>query len=165
MNILRVRLWNAFPDAEFTYGNMTCADRKRLCLEKSHANDAIAIALRDTKYANVIDQDKTLYIKQVRTKKRSLHEANPRKGRKEPNRTAKRNCKNVSSVGEFSIYDTGKTSEGQIGFISGFSQKSAYIVDFDGKYINPVGITYKQHNLSSLNLYKKRTNNYISCIK
>ena len=46
MNILRRRLFQAFPEATFTYGNITAADRKRLLLPKGHANDAIAISLQ-----------------------------------------------------------------------------------------------------------------------
>lgn len=42
--------------------------------------------------------DNIYYIKQVRKKKRSLHEEIPRKGRKEPNRKAKRNSKNTKEI-------------------------------------------------------------------
>ena len=44
MNILRRRLFDRFPQAAFTYGNITAVDRKRLLLPKSHANDAVAIS-------------------------------------------------------------------------------------------------------------------------
>ena len=44
MNILRRRLFEAFPDAEYTYGNITAARRKELMLPKSHADNAVAIA-------------------------------------------------------------------------------------------------------------------------
>ena len=44
MNILRKRLKKTFPDAVFTYGNITKVDREKLKLPKSHGNDATAIA-------------------------------------------------------------------------------------------------------------------------
>lgn len=82
MNILRKRLWRAFPDAVFTYGNITKADREKLKLPKSHGNDATAIALVKTKIRSVKDKEPVIHIQQVRRKKRSLHEETPRKGRK-----------------------------------------------------------------------------------
>lgn len=81
MNILRRRLFEVFPTAAFTYGNITAADRKELSLSKSHANDAVTIALQGSCAATVSDQEDILYIRQVRKKKRSLHEATPRNRR------------------------------------------------------------------------------------
>lgn len=98
MNILKKRLRRAFPDAVFTYGNITKADREKLGLPKSHGNDATAIALVKTGVTSVRDEEPVIHIQQVRRKKRSLHEETPRKGRKEPNRTASRNDKNTRSV-------------------------------------------------------------------
>lgn len=165
MNILRRRLWEAFPDAVFTYGNITKADREALGLSKTHANDAVAIALCGMEYSHVKDLDKVLYIKQIRSKKRSLHEATPRKGRKEPNRTAKRNKKNTPHMNGFQIYDKVRVTEtGETGYISGFTGTSAYVVDFDGNYLLPEGKTYKQFSLSKLELLESRKNNYISCV-
>ena len=92
MNILRRRMWKAFPEAAFTYGNITAADRKGLLIEKSHANDAVAIAAHGMEL--IRNSTETTFYKQLRKQKRSLHEATPRKGRREPNRTAKRNRKN-----------------------------------------------------------------------
>lgn len=86
-----------FPDAEFTYGNITAADRKILNLEKAHGNDAVAIAAHGLKEIQNIPE--VTYYQQLRKQKRSLHEANPRKGRKEPNRLAVRNKKNTCMVG------------------------------------------------------------------
>lgn len=165
MNILRKRLWKAFPDAVFTYGNITNADRKVLRLPKTHSNDAVAIALCGTRCRHVEDQELVLYIQQVRCKKRSLHEANPRKGRKEPNREAKRNRKNTPRMKGFQIYDKVQVkATGELGYISGFTGISAYVVDFVGNYLKPEGKTYKQFPLSSLELMETRKNNYISCI-
>lgn len=149
MNILRKRLWSAFPGAAFTYGNITAVDRRRLNLTKSHGNDAVAIALKDTEYQTVRDNIQSTVYKQIRKKKRSLHEATPRKGRKEPNYTAKRNSKNTVCVKEFHFWDTVKVN-GKTGYICGFSGNSAYIVDIKGQYIIPKGKTYKQWSLSKL---------------
>lgn len=163
MTILRRRLWKAFPDATFTYGNITHEDREVLKLPKTHANDAVAIALCKTGCKQVEDLEEVLYIKQIRSKKRSLHEANPRKGKKEPNRTAKRNNKNTPRRDGFQIYDKVMILEnGEIGYISGFTGSGAYVVNFEGDYICPTGKTYKQFALSKLKLLETRKNNYIS---
>lgn len=162
MNILRKRLFRAFPDAGFTYGNITNADRKVLGLEKTHANDAVAVATHGLE--SVTDCDDTVYYRQIRKKKRSLHEATPRKGRKEPNRTAKRNVKNIPSVGKFHIYDKVEFN-GKKAFISGFTGKSAYIIDSDGKYITEPGKNYKQISLSRLKLLSVSKDNYIVIAK
>lgn len=166
MNILRRRLWEAFPDAIFTYGNITKADREDFGLSKTHANDAVAVALCGTEYRQIEDLDKVFYIKQIRSKKRSLHEATPRKGRKEPNRTAKRNKKNTPYMNGFKIYDKVRVTEtGKTGYISGFTGTSAYVVDFDGNYLISEGKTYKQFSLTRLELLESRNNNYISCVR
>lgn len=160
MNILRRRLFRAFPDARFTYGSITAADRKILGLEKTHANDAITIAA-GSGFRSVKDNDETIQFRQVRRKKRSLHEANPVKGRKTPNREAKRHRKNVKSIKGFSIWDTVEY-RGKRGFISGFSGgDAARVVDWNGDYIMPEGKTYNQIQLLQLKLIQRRTNNYV----
>ena len=160
-NIVSARLAESFPDASFTYGNFTKANRETIGLKKSHANDAVAIAMYDqiTKegLTSVIDAKTTTFYKQVRRKKRSLHEANPRKGRKEPNRTAKRNRKNVKSVGRFSLYDKVQYN-GRTGWITGFAGQTAYIQDIDGNYITYEGKNYKNISLSKLVLLSKGKN-------
>ena len=74
---------------------------------------------------SVEDTDKTIYYKQVRKKKRSLHEATPRKGRKEPNRIAKRNNKNTKAVvskgKKYALYDKVSYNR-QVGWITGFTR-------------------------------------------
>lgn len=141
MNILRRRLWEAFTDAEFTYGNITAADRKTLGLEKAHCNDATAIAAHGLK--QIRDVPDTTYYRQIRKQKRSLHEATPRKGRKEPNRNAKRNPKNTSRSGDLYMNDKVWVF-GQYGWISGFSGRSSvYIKNQDGKYIQVPGKNHK----------------------
>ena len=159
MNILRKRLFEAFPDADFTYGNITAADKKMLGIEKTHANDAIAIAA-GSGVGSITDNDEIIQYRQVRRKKRSLHEANPRKGRKKPNKEARRNCKNVKSVKGFSVWDTVEY-RGQKGFISGSTGKAARVVDWAGDYIIPEGKTYRQIQLTQLKLVQRRTNNYV----
>ena len=42
MNIIRKRFFIRYPDAEFTYGNVTYQDRQGLGLEKTHYNNAVA---------------------------------------------------------------------------------------------------------------------------
>ena len=163
MNILRRRLWEAFPDAVFTYGNITNADRNSLGWEKSHANDAAVVAMRDASLQHVRQAEDVLYIRQVRRKKRSLHEANPRKGRSLPNRTAKRNAKNTSGVRGYHLYDRVRIPEtGETGYISGFTGTSAYVIDFEGNYLSLPGKTYRQISLSKLRLVQRQQGNYIA---
>ena len=159
MNILQKRLCWYFPEARFTYGNITAADRKSLLLSKSHANDAVAIACHGkTKIKNIPE---TIFFIQVRKKKRSLHEATPRKGRKEPNREAKRNAKNTKEVNGFYLFDKVQYNN-QIGWITGFTGTSgAYIKDKDGNYITEDGKSYKQVALSKLKVLK-HNNGWIS---
>ena len=159
MNILRRRLFTAFPNNCFTYGNITTADRKALGLEKTHANDAVAIAVGSS-YTLIHDINETIQFKQVRRKKRSLHEANPRKGRKKLNREAKRNCKNVKSIKGFSVWNTVEYRN-QKGFISSFSKNAARVVSWDGEYIKPEGKAYSQIQVSQIKLIQRRTNNYV----
>lgn len=162
VNIVSARLRAEFPNAGFTFGNFTKPNRETLHLSKSHANDAVAIALcqefLDGYAVNITDCDETVFYKQVRRKKRSLHEANPRKGRKEPNRTAKRNSKNTPRVGKFGLFDKVRFN-GQTGWITGFSgDTTAYVKNFQGEYLRPVGKKYKQVNLSSLCIVSKARN-------
>ena len=157
MNILRKRLYAAFPEAKFTYGNITNADRKILGLEKTHANDAAAIAAHGLK--KVADAEGRTYIRQVRRKKRSLHEANPRKGRKEPNRRVKRNAKNTKCSSGVYLWDTVKAF-GRTGHVSGFSGGSSVrVVDTDGNYITKSD-RYTQINISDVRV-KHHNNSWL----
>ena len=146
MSILRQRLFQAFLDARFTYGNFTNADRKLIGLPKTHANDAVAIANGPTPIRH---DEKTVYYQQVRSRKRSLHEANPRKGRKEPNRNAARNAKNTKSITcgkkKYHVFDK-VLCLGQVGWITGFTGTSCRVVDAEGNYIQYPGKTYTQVN-------------------
>ncbi|WP_269433892.1 HNH endonuclease [Desulfonema ishimotonii] len=128
-----------------TFGYITSHYRNRAGIEKSHVNDAVIIA--DKKAVPV-----THYIKSkhIQTRKRSLHEATARKGRKIPNRTQKRNCKNVSALKGFRRWDTVRY-KGQTGFISGFTgTSSCYIVNVEGDYIRNPGKKYKQVSLGKV---------------
>ncbi|WP_129730252.1 RNA-guided endonuclease IscB [Ectobacillus funiculus] len=148
MNIFRRRVFEKYPEAHITYGSMTTPRRKILELEKTHSNDAIAstgiTAIKENP-ANV------LFIKQFRKKKRSLHEATARKGRKEKNTLAKRNEKNTKAVGTWQLNDKVRVF-GQVGWISGFSGQCCYVKNIQGDYVTVPGKSYKQVNLSSLEL-------------
>ena len=130
-------------------------------IEKSHINDATVIT-------NVIpvQYSKNIYfIKQVRKKKRSLHESIPRKGRKEPNRTAKRNSKNTKQIivndKRWCLWDKVYIPEiDKIGYISGFTGNWVYIQDIKGNYLQTTP-KYKQINTRKIKLVC-RSNNRIT---
>ena len=147
MNILRVRTYKKYPNAIITYGSITTPKRKELGLEKTHYNDAIAI----TDIASIKETDNQIfYIKQFRKKKRSLHEAIARKGRKSPNVTQKRNSKNTKELRGWYLNDE-VACFGKRGWISGFTgTSSAYIVDSDGQYTQMPNKNYKQVALSQV---------------
>ena len=138
MNIVAKRIRTAFPDAYYTYGNITHADREMMHLEKSHANDAIAIAKHlDIRFFGdytINDCDYTTLYKQVRKKKRSLHEANPRKGRKQPNREAKRNAKNTKRIRNVCLLDK-VMYQSNVGIVTGFSSLGCRAIKSDGSYL------------------------------
>lgn len=140
MNTLRKRIFITYPEAYITYGSTTTPRRKVLNLDKTHYNDAIAISGVDDVFVNV---DSIFKIKQFRKKKRSLHEATARKGRKNPNREQKRNAKNTKEENGIALNDYVKVL-GQKGFVSGFCQGGIYVKDIDNKYITMPGKNYKQ---------------------
>ena len=147
MNTLRRRTFQQYPEAEITYGSETSPKRKELCLGKTHYNDAIAITGIESIKEN---PEGCFWIKQFRKKKRSLHEATPRKGRKYPNVTQKRNNKNTKELRGWYLNDE-VTCFGKHGWISGFTGTShAYIVDSDGQYIRIPNKTYKSVALSKI---------------
>ena len=139
MNIVSSRLCKAFPYAAFTYGNITNADRKLLGLQKSHTNDSIAIAMHSyidkTGDLTVNDCEVTEHFRQFRRKKRSLHEANPRKGKTVPNREAARNAKNAKTRCGLWTNDS-VTIYGKRGWVTSFSGTAdCRITDMNGDYI------------------------------
>ena len=147
MNVIRRKVFNRYPDCHVTYGSVTTPKRKELELEKSHYNDAIAISGISTIRSNPLTMFK---IVQFRKKKRSLHEATARKGRKQKNTTSKRNEKNTKQVGEWCLNDQ-VCLFGQTGWITGFSGKSScYVKDINGNYVTVPGKSYKQVSLTNL---------------
>ncbi|KAB7704035.1 HNH endonuclease [Bacillus aerolatus] len=147
MNIVRRRVFTNYSHAKFTYGSTTTPKRKELGLEKSHANDAIAISGISTINKHTCSMFK---IKQFRKKKRSLHEATARKGRKTKNITSKRNEKNTKQLKSFSLNDKVRAFR-RIGFITGFTGTSgAYVKMIDGEYITMPNKNYKQIHLNQL---------------
>lgn len=154
MNTLRKRIFEKYPEAEITYGSITTPKRKEIGLDKTHYNDAIIISGIETIEEN---PSEWLLIRQFRKKKRSLHEATARKGRKEPNRTQKRNSKNTPNYQGYYLND--KVSVlGRIGYIVGFAGGGAYIKDKGGNYITLPGKTYKQIPIRQLQLCNHNNN-------
>lgn len=155
MNSFRRRVFTKYPDAEITYGSRTTPHRKKLGLNKTHYNDAIAATGIERIKQNT---ERVFYIKQFRKKKRSLHEATARKGRKEPNRTQRRNAKNTKESKGFFLNDKVHIY-GRTGFISGFTGKTmCYVKDINGEYITKPGKSYKQVSLSECVLLSHNNN-------
>ena len=155
MNTLRKRTFQKYPEAEITYGSETTPRRRGLWLEKTHYNDAIAI----TGIESIKENPKECFwVKQFRKKKRSLHEATPRKGRKVKNVEAKRNSKNTKHLRGLFLNDE-VICFGQRGWISGFTgTSSAYVKNRNDEYIQIPNKSYKQVSLSSLELISHNAN-------
>ncbi|MBZ5750786.1 RNA-guided endonuclease IscB [Metabacillus rhizolycopersici] len=155
MNIFRKRVFTKYPEANVTYGSVTTPRRKELGLEKTHANDAVAISRIET----IQQMSKSVfYIKQFRKKKRSLHEATARKGRKTKNIESKRNKKNVKQLKGFYLNDRVRVY-GQIGYITGFTGTGmGYIKDIHGSYITKPNKSYKQVNLKDCEFLSHNNN-------
>lgn len=156
MNAIRKRIFARYPNAHITYGSETTPHRKELGLEKTHYNDAITIS----GITNIKEDPKEwLLIKQFRKKKRSLHEATARKGRKEPNCFQKRNSKNTPFYRGFYLNDKVKVfGHGQIGYITGFTSGGAYVKNVDGEYITIPNKSYKQVSIKYLKLLSHNNN-------
>ena len=154
MNIIRRKIFENYPDAEITYGYDTVVKRKNLGLEKTHYNDAIAISGMTTIKEN---ENSYFIISQARKKKRSLHEATPRRGRKTKNTASKRNSKNTKSYRGFFLNDK-VIIENKIGWISGFCNGSCYVQDIKNNYILIDGKNYKHIAVSKCKLLNKNNN-------
>ena len=140
VNILRKRLFREFPDAAFTYGNITAADRKQLMLPKTHANDAVAISLYGKDVQSVRDSCKVTHYIQVRKTNRQLHEATARKWDKTPNRNAERETKNVRCRSGIHLWDTVQAGK-EKAYVCGFSGNSSiYLKNSDMGYIDRPGV-------------------------
>jgi len=97
-------------------------------------------------------------IKQFRKKKRSLHEATARKGRKHKNVTSKRNKKNMKQLKGFYLNDKVRLF-GETGYITGFTgTNGAYVKTMDGDYITIPGKNYKRVSLKGINLIEHNNN-------
>lgn len=132
MNIVRKRTFSLYPNARITYGSETSPRRKELALDKTHYNDAIAISGIQNICSNY---NEYFFYKQFRKKKRSLHEAIPRKGKKVKNTTQKRNNKNVPFRNGTFLNDSVLYC-GQIGWVGGFGTGYDVILrDINGKFI------------------------------
>ena len=154
MNIVRKRVFNKYPKAYITYGSITTPKRKEMGLDKTHYNDAIVISGIEQ-----IIQDESEYFKfqQFRKKKRSLHEANARKGRKTPNTDAKRNSKNTKEAYGFYLNDKVSVND-KIGYIVGFCKDGCYVKNTNGDYIVLEGKTYKQISPKQINFISHNNN-------
>ena len=154
MNTIRQRVFQKYPNANIVYGNWTTPRRKELSLEKTHYNDALVISQVEKDF---IDSGGVFKIKQFRKKKRSLHEATARKGRKEPNKTQKRNSKNTKYKNGCYLNDKVKVFN-KVGFISGFTSGGSYVKDIENNYITIPGKTYKQVSFKHLEFISHNNN-------
>lgn len=162
MGIMRWSLFNKlksnYKNVAITYGYITKNTRIRNGLPKEHRVDARCISGNPT----VKPSDFWYFTKQVRKKKRSLHEAIPRKGRKTPNTTSKRNSKNTKEINykglKWCLWDKVLVGD-KVGFISGFTGNAVYIQDIEGNYIQ-VSPKYKQVGVNNIKLIS-RNNNWV----
>jgi N6-L-threonylcarbamoyladenine synthase len=158
-----VRELNDLYQVEETNGVATKLIRESINLPKTHYNDAVAIALGEPK--EIVPFNVIYLIRQVRKKKRSLHEATPRKGRNKPNKEAKRNRKNIKEIvvngKRWCLWDKVYIPQKDvIGYITGFTGNYVYIQDMNGYYIR-LSSKYKQVNPKEMKLIC-RNNNYIT---
>ncbi len=155
MNVLRRRVFATYPDAVITYGSETTPHRTGLNLEKTHANDAVAITGIST--IKVMCKDE-FFIKQFRKKKRSLHEATARKGRKTKNTMQKRNVKNKPFSKGLYLNDE-VVYQSQKGFVSGFvGSTMVYLKGLDGQYLTHPKKRYKQVNIKACRFVRHNNN-------
>lgn len=154
MNVLRKRIFDKYPNAIISYGSETATKRKKLCLTKTHYNDAIAIS----GISNIKENpNEWLFIKQFRKKKRSLHEATIRKGLKEPNRAQKRHLKNTKRFKNWYLNDEVIVFSRK-GYISGFGGSTVYIRDLFDDYIKDDNKKNTQISVKKLKLISHNNN-------
>lgn len=154
MNIVRKRVLSKYPKACITYGSITTPKRKEMGLDKTHYNDAIVIS--DIEQINQDDGD-YFVLQQFRKKKRSLHEATARKGRKSPNVLVTRNSKNTKEAYGFYLNDKVGIN-GKMGYIVGFCKDGCYIKNTNGDYIVLEGKNYKQVNPKQIKFISHNNN-------
>ncbi len=148
MNILRKRTIEKYKNSVITYGSITALGRKKMNLSKTHYNDAIIISgIQHIKE----NPEEWLLIRQFRKKKRILHEAIPRKGKKKPNTSQKRNNKHRPYYKGFYLNDK-VFVDNREGYITGFASTCAYLKDENNDYIVLLPKTYKQICVSKFRL-------------
>lgn len=155
VNSMKNYILNKIGKCNITYGYITKAMRKEFGLEKSHINDALAIAgIRPNR-----DLCTDYLIKHVRKKKRSLHEATFRKGGTRHSKNQKkliRDNKNWNKHAKVMYLPTN-----QYGYITGFSGKySVYVKDVNEEYLKDAKGKYTQLNSKDL-LLINNNNNFI----
>ena len=153
MNIIRCRTINKYTNAIITYGYETEPYRIELGIDKTHYNDAIAIA--SIKHIKE-NPDEYFYITQFRKKKRSLHESIPTRGRrKDKNINAERRNKNVPFRAGWYMNDMA-LCEGKVGWIYGFGGgekgKQCILRDINGEIIRTSNLSPKTMNVALSNL-------------
>ena len=161
MNAMRLATIRRYPNARITYGSETTPHRKGLGLEKTHYNDAIAISGIESIKSN---PSEVFHIRQVRSKKRSLHEATARKGKidrktgiRKKNTTQKRNKKNTREVNGWRLNDKVSYCWRQ-GWISGFTGSKSYVIDANGNYVVKEGKKGKAIPFSQLHRHHHNNN-------
>ena len=154
ISIIHSKIQEKYLNINIVHNNTVITTRKLLNLSKSCYNNAIAVI----PIKQIEQNNGTIFkIKQFRKKKRSLHEATARKGRKQPNITQKRNCKNTKCSHGFYLNDKVKVFN-KIGFISGFYNYGCYVKDIQGKYITIPNKTYKQVSFKHLEFLNHNNN-------
>jgi N6-L-threonylcarbamoyladenine synthase len=142
-----VPLLRELKPVTITYGYITRWRRNESGLEKSHINDAISIT--DIEPVEYIGN--SYQIKQVRKKKRSLHQMTPYSS-KEGNPLSERKKQNTKEIvvkgTRWCLWDKVKIND-VVGYISGFSHPGFNIKSITGelyKAISPKQVTFIQKN-------------------
>lgn len=144
MNTLRRQIFGRHRKAHFTDGSVAAPAGKALGLEKPHVNDAIAITGTGHLAGTVPDH---AVIREVHSKKRPLHEVTPGKGRKEKNRTQKREAENTPAKNGFRISDKARAGKKAV-CITGLTGNNACTRDAEGSCITQPGKSHRPFRLS-----------------
>jgi len=162
MNVVKshlVSLLAKLRPVSITYGYLTTLKRKEFGLEKNHTDDAIAITnIRPKEYIG-----NSYQIKQVRKKKRSLHQMTPFSSKKgNPNSIRLKKNTKVVIVRKLKWCLRDKVRVGnQVGFISGFALPNFDVVDINGNIIRLLG--RKSDEVSAKNTQLICRNNNWQC--
>lgn len=157
MGIMRWKLYGElkekYKNVSLTYGYITKNTRIKNNLEKNHRTDALCIA------GNPLAEKLENYwqIRQVRKKKRSLHEADPRKGTN--NERRKWNTKQIVRKSKLWCLWDKVNFGGEIWFVSGFSARNrvVYLKDVSGKSLQTLA-GYKDINPLKLSFVNRNNN-------